>query len=313
MAADERRHADAVSDTADFRTGVVAMVGRPNVGKSTLVNAVIGEELSVVTTLPQTTRHNFRGIHTSDRAQLVFVDTPGIHEKGHVHNRAMTNESRDLLRERAADLVCYVVDTSREFGPEEDSVAAVVAASHLPVLLVFNKIDRSPDPEACVTMFFERYPALAGAVSIRISAHSPDAAAAFLEAALPIVPVGPPLYPPDELSDANLRFFASEYLRKGIILNTQAEVPHASCVEILEYRENTDRHHIEAVIHVETVGQRAILIGRGGTVIGRIRRVAEREMEKLTGVPALFHCHVKITPKWRDKPGFLRSLGYRNP
>jgi len=306
-------HTNTAGEQSDFRTGVVAMVGRPNAGKSTLVNSIVGEELSVVTSLPQTTRHNFRGIYTSDNVQLVFVDTPGMHARGHAHNRAMTNESRELLRERGVDLVCYVVDMGRDFGPEEDTVAESVVSSGLPLLIIFNKIDRCPDMTTRLSDFRQRYPALNGRPSIHISALSPEARDTFLETAVPMVPEGPPLYPPDEISDENLRFFASEYLRKGIILNTQAEVPHAACVEILQYRESEARHDIEAVIHVETVGQRAILVGKRGSVIGRIRRVAEREMERLTGVPALFHCHVKVTAKWRDKPGFLRSMGYRNP
>jgi GTP-binding protein Era len=127
---------------------------------------------------------------------------------------------------------------------------------------------------------------------------------------LPLIPPGTRLYPDEELTDANLRFFAAEYLQKSIILSTREEVPHAACVEILDYKELESRHVIEAAIHVETTGQRGILVGSRGTMISRIRRRAEKEMERLTGVAVSYHCHVKVTPRWRDNSRFLREMGY---
>lgn len=291
---------------------MVALLGRPNSGKSTLVNAVIGEDLCVVTSLPQTTRRNLRGIYNDDTTQIVFVDTPGIHGGGRKVNEAMVNESRSLLRDKGLDAVGYVVDLGREFGAEEDSVAELVATARVPVLVVFNKTDRCEDIDARVAAFGERYPALRGGLQIRVQATGDGARETFLRALTPMLPEGPPLFPTDELTDENLRFFAAEFVRKGIILNTQKEVPHASCVEVLTYRETPSRHRVDAAIHVETVGQRGIVVGKGGAVIKKIRRVAEQELAKLSGVPATVNLHVKVSPRWRDKPGFLRGMGYRD-
>jgi GTP-binding protein Era len=293
------------------RTGVVAIVGRPNAGKSTLLNTVLGQELSVVTQLPQTTRRNLRGIHTAPGVQIVFVDTPGIHEAGHRYNRAMTGESRAALRDTGVDAVAYVVDLGREFGDEEDVVAGLVAAAAQPRLVVFNKVDRCETPDARREQFRLRYPALAALPSVSISARRPQARESFLAALTPMLPEGPPLYPADDLTDENLRFFAAEFLRKAIIGNTREEVPHAACVEILDYKESPRQHVVQAVIHVETDGQRGILVGKGGTMIGRIRMAAEAALTRLAGAPVSYRLHVKVTPKWRDNPGFLRAMGYR--
>jgi GTP-binding protein Era len=126
-----------------------------------------------------------------------------------------------------------------------------------------------------------------------------------------MLPEGPPLYPADDLTDENLRFFAAEFLRKAIIGNTREEVPHAACVEILDYQESPQRHVVQAVIHVETAGQRGILVGKGGTMIGRIRTAAEAALARLAEAPVSYRLHVKVSPRWRDKPGFLRAMGYR--
>ncbi|MBD3242088.1 MAG: GTPase Era [Chitinivibrionales bacterium] len=309
--AEHERPEDALEIAPGFRCGMMALVGRPNSGKSTLINTVIGEQLCLVTPLPQTTRHNLRGIYNSEHAQLVFVDTPGIHGTGRKLNQAMVVEARGALTDEGLDLVGYVVDLGREFGEEEDTVAEMVAAAAVPVIVVFNKLDRCDDPQRRMEEFRTRYPSLANTRSVALIATSEEARTAFLDVVVPLLPEGLPLFPPDELTDQNMRFFAAECLRKGIILSTQKEVPHATCVEILEYRETPQRHVIEAVIHVETAGQKGIIIGKGGKAIGHIRRVAEREMARLADAPVSYHCHVKISPKWRDKPGFLRAIGYR--
>lgn len=311
--AERRINEDMAGLAPGFRCGMMALVGRPNSGKSTLINTVIGEQLCLVTPLPQTTRRNLRGIYNDDNVQLVFVDTPGIHGTGKKLNKAMVNEARGALTDEGLDLVGYVVDLGREFGEEEDTVAGMVAEARVPVVVVFNKLDRCDNPDSHMEEFRIRYPALAGVRSVALIATTGEAREKFLGAVVPLLPEGLPLFPPDELTDQSLRFFAAECLRKGIILNTQKEVPHASCVEILQYRETPEQHVIEAAIHVETAGQKGIVIGKGGRVIGRIRRVAENEMERLAGAPVSFHCHVKVSPKWRDKPGFLRAIGYRLP
>jgi GTP-binding protein Era len=295
---------------AAFRSAFVALAGRPNAGKSTLLNAVLGEQLAIVTTLPQTTRKNLRGIYNGDNMQIVFVDTPGIHDGKRSFNRAMVAEARNAARTGEADIVCYLVDLFREFGPEEDFVARLVSESGLPVVVVFNKRDLCADAESKKAEFRRRYPALSRAPSVTVSANSPSARDAFLTVLRPLVKEGPPLFPTDDLSDATLRFFAAEHIRKQIILHTREEVPHAVFVEIDQYRETPQRHEIEATIHVETVGQRGIVIGPKGALIAKIRKAAERELAQLAGCPIAIKCHVKVSPKWRDNPRFLRHAGY---
>jgi GTP-binding protein Era len=289
----------------------VALVGRPNSGKSSLLNTVLGQGLCVVTPVPQTTRRRLKGIYTAPGLQVVFVDTPGIHEGRHSFNEAMVRESRAALSDQGVDVAAYLVDLTRPYGSEEDAVAAMVAGGSVAPLLVFNKADLCPEAGPRVDEFLQRYPRLADARRVVLSAVRPEGAREFLKVLTPLLPVGPPLYPDDQLTDENLRFFAAEYLRGAIANQTREEIPHASFVEITGYRERSGRHDIDATIHVETRGQRGILIGRGGAMLTRVREAAEKEMTRLVGTPAWFHCHVKVSQGWRDNPSFLRSMGYQ--
>jgi GTP-binding protein Era len=292
------------------RSAFIALVGRPNSGKSTLLNTVIGEELALVSTLPQTTRKNFKGIYTRDNLQLVFVDTPGIHRGKHEFNSRMIQESASALKKDAADMVCYLVDLSRPFGEEEDTVSQIVMRSGLPVVILFTKMDICDDCPAAIEAFAARYPKLAGAPRCVVNAKEPSSKAAFLAVIDPFIPDGPVFFPGDDLTDENMRFFAAEYVRKQIIYNTQDEVPHAAFVEINAYRESGKRHHIEATIHVETDGQKGIIIGSRGALIKKIQKRASEDLTRLTGVPASIICHVKVTSGWRDSGKFLAKQGY---
>lgn len=299
---------DSVPKTS--RSAFIALVGRPNSGKSTLLNTVIGSELALVSTLPQTTRKNFKGIYTRDNLQLVFVDTPGIHRGKHEFNSRMIQESALALKKDAADVVCYLVDLSRPFGEEEDTVAQIVVRSGLPVVVLFTKMDICDDPAAIVKAFFERYRKLAGVPKCTVNAKDPRAKDAFLAAIDSFVPPGPAYFPGDDLTDENMRFFAAEYIRKQIIYNTKEEVPHAAFVEVNAYRESGHRHHVEATVHVETDGQKGIIIGSHGALIKKIQKRASEDLTRLTGVPASIICHVKVTPGWRDSEKFLAKQGY---
>jgi GTPase len=297
--------------STSFQSGFIALVGRPNSGKSTLMNTVLGEDLSVVTPLPQTTRKNLRGILTTSSMQLVFIDTPGIHTGKYVLNRAMINETQGALKDKGIDCVGYIVDISRDFGDEEKTVAEIVIQSGIPALVIFNKMDLCKNCDSVTGQFLKLFPLLKTAPQIRITAASPDARAVFLDAVLKFIPEGPKYYENEELTDANLRFFAAEYLRKHIILNTRDEVPHAVYVEIESYEETPGKHRIDTVIHVETIGQRGIIIGKGGALIAKIRKGAEKDMKALAGAAVTISCHIKVTPQWRDNEGFLRTIGYR--
>jgi GTP-binding protein Era len=297
-------------ETRTFRSAFVALIGRPNAGKSSLLNAVLGEDLAVVTSLPQTTRKRLRGVFTDETRQIVFMDTPGMHDGKHTFNKAMVGESEDALRSGEADVVCYLVDLARDFGPEEDFVAQHAQRAGVPVVVVFNKKDVCPDIDAKKSAFAHRYPQLAKARCITVAATTREAGAELLAVLDEFLTVGPQYYPPDDLTDEGLRFFASEFVRKHIILNTREEVPHAAFVEITAYVEKPQRHEVDATIHVESVGQRGIIVGPKGALITRIREGAEKELKKLTGVTASIRCHIIVTPGWRDSPRFLREMGY---
>ncbi len=301
---------DGKAPAPKTRSAFIALIGRPNSGKSTLLNTVIGEELALVSTLPQTTRKNFKGIYTKDNLQLVFVDTPGIHQDRHAFNDRMIRESTAALRKGSADVVCYLVDLSRPFGEEEDAVSQIVERCGLPAIVLFTKKDICDDAETAVRSFFERYAALSKAPHRVLNAKDAAAKTAFLDAVSPFVREGPWYFPSDDLTDENLRFFAAEYIRKQIIYNTKDEVPHAAFVEVRAYRESPKRHNVEATIHVETDGQKGIIIGGKGSLIKKIQRRASEDLTRLTGVPASIICHVAVTPGWRDNEKFLAKQGY---
>jgi len=292
-----------------YKSGFIALMGRPNSGKSTLMNCVIGEQLSVVTPLPQTTRQNLKGIYTTDSMQLVFVDTPGIHKGKYVFNDSMIHEVRSVIKEKGLDLICYMVDVSREFGEEEDTVASIIGTAGVQTIIVFNKIDINKKYEDVKRTFFDKYPQFKDLPTICISANSEKAKDQFLKVVEPFIPPGPQYFDQDDMTDANMRFFASEYIRKQIILNTKDEVPHAVFVEIESYKEHGDTHIIQAVIHVETTGQRGIIVGKGGAGITRIRKAAAKELEKLAQAKVQLTCHIKVNPRWRDNESFIKFMG----
>ncbi len=293
------------------RSAFVALVGRPNCGKSTLMNTVLGEELSIVSTMPQTTRRNLKGIYNAPALQLVFVDTPGIHLGKHAFNKRMTGESTGALADHA-DVVCYLVDLARPFGEEEDIVSRIVTSARTRCVILFNKKDICDDPGVMIKAFFGRYPALAGVPHAAIVAKDPQAKDVFLRLLDPFVPEGPAFFPADDLTDANTRFFAAEYIRKQLIYHTKEEVPHATFVEVTDYRESPGRHHVDATLYVETDGQKGIIIGAGGKLIRKIQSRAAEDLQKLTGVPASIRCHIRVQKGWRDDERFLKRVGYRS-
>jgi GTP-binding protein Era len=293
-----------------FRSGFVVLAGRPNSGKSTLINTVLGEEISPVTPLPQTTRRRISGVYTDPSMQIVFVDTPGIHQGGHKLNRAMLNEAESAARDDGIDCLCYIVDLSRAFGEEESLAAAITQRSNAPRLIVFNKKDLCSSVQRECGRFFSLFPGLAGAPSVTISAVSPAAKKEFLDALDPFIKEGPRYFDEETLTDADMRSLAAEFLRKHLILATRDEVPHAVFVEIESYRELERHHDIRAIIHVETTGQRGIIIGKKGALLARIRRNAETEFGRLAGCPVSISCHIKVTPHWRDSQSFLRSTRF---
>ncbi|MDR3012242.1 MAG: GTPase Era, partial [Chitinispirillales bacterium] len=290
-----------------FRSAFIALFGRPNSGKSTLMNTVLQEQISIVTALPQTTRQNIRGIYTTDDTQIVFVDTPGMHRGKHALNKLMREDAVSAVGS-GMDLVCYLVDLSRDFGDEESDCAAIAASSGVPVLLVFNKIDLCGDPDGKIDTFLSSYKGFDNSPMIKISASSSKSRDVFLNAVAPLIPEGPKYFDDDSLTDASMRTIAAEFIRKQVIINTREEVPHAVFVEIEVYRETAQKHEIVAGIHVETMGQKGIVIGPKGALIEKIKRDARKDIENLIGMRASLKLHVKVTPGWRDDANFLKAM-----
>ena len=295
-----------------FYSGFVAIIGRPNTGKSTLLNAVLGQNLAITSTLPQTTQRNMRGIYNSDTSQIIFVDTPGIHRGKHQLNKDMYNLSLSLFKDSGINLLVYMVDMARDFGDEEDAIAEKIAQIETPVCIVLNKVDNLTiaEAEGMQEAFNERYPDLAALPQIMLSSLAEDAGEIFIKFITPYIPEGPKYYPDDVLTDENMRYFAAEYIRKQIIENTHEEVPHACYVEVTDYIENENLHLVEADIHVESVGQKAIIIGAKGQTISKIRRGAEKRLRGLSRVKTKVNIFVKVTRHWRDKQDFLKEAGF---
>jgi GTP-binding protein Era len=290
-----------------FRSAFITLFGRPNSGKSTLMNTILEEQISIVTSLPQTTRQNIRGIYTTDDVQIVFVDTPGMHRGKHALNELMREAAVSAVSS-GVDLVCYLVDLSRDFGDEESDCAASAAASPVPVLLVFNKIDLCDNPDGKINTFLSTYKGFNNSPMIKISATSPKSKDIFLNAIDPLILEGPKYFDGDSLTDATMRTIAAEFIRKQIIINTREEVPHAVFVEIETYKETAQKHEIVAGIHVETNGQKAIIIGSKGTLVEKIKKDARKDIENLVGMKVSLKLHVKVTPGWRDDANFLRTM-----
>ena len=292
-----------------MRCGVVALAGRPNVGKSSLVNALLRARVAIVSPKPQTTRNAIRCIYNDHRAQIVFTDTPGLHRPKDRLGRSLAEAAEDALE--AADVVCWLVAAGdRKVVPEDAEVLRALSAVSCPVVLVVNKADEH-DPGGALELYGDRLP-FAG--HIAVSARKRRNLDALIDLLLPFLPEGMPWYDPDILIDGTERFMASEAIRGRVLALLRDEVPHCVAVEIDEYKspeEYPDRKrlYIRASLVVETAGQKAILIGSGGSMLKRIGQSARLEIEELTGQPVYLDLWVKVSPHWRQSEPVLRRLG----
>jgi GTP-binding protein Era len=295
------------------RCGVVALVGRPNVGKSSLVNALLRSEAVIVSPKPQTTRNAVRCIYNDDRAQIVFTDTPGVHILGNPKNKlGHFLDASVAAALEDADAACYLVEADdRKIGPEDREILRRLAVFPRPVVLAVNKCDKKAPAQA-----FELYGgtyAFKGRVAL--SAKSGEGLSTLIDLLMPFLPEGEPWFDPDILMDGTERFMASEVIRGRVLALLRDEVPHCVAVEIDEYKspdEYPDRSklYIRASLIVETDGQKRILIGAAGTMLREIGRTARLDLEKITGHPVYLDLWVKVSPKWRESPLVLKRLGY---
>ncbi len=292
-------------------SGFVAVVGRPNVGKSTLMNRILGEKIAIVSPKPQTTRLRQFGIYTQPGVQVVFVDTPGIHQPKHKLGEFMVQVAIDALRD--ADLILFVVDVSQPPNDEDKRVAELVkeAQSASPVLLAMNKIDRL-SPEQIQPNVDAYHALLPDADWTTLSATLGNGVDDVLKRIISRLPAGPQFFPEDQLSDTALRDIVGEIIREKVLLNTEQEVPHAVAVEVQEFKERSPQlTYIGANIYVERDSQKGILIGKGGAMLKKISSEARADIEQLVGTKVYLELWVKVLKNWRRDEAVLRRLGYK--
>jgi GTPase len=294
---------------AGFVSGFVSILGRPNVGKSTLLNALIGTKVAIVADKPQTTRTAIQGVLTLPEGQIVFLDTPGIHRARSSLNRRMMVSVRDALDQR--DLLLFVADATIRFTDADREALDLVKKSGTPVLLILNKIDRVSDKSALLPLLDKYRTAHDFAEYFPVSALRSAGLDELRAAILARLPQGPAYFPADHITDQPERFLATELIREKIILETREEVPHSVAVVVDQWEDGPKLTRVLATIYVEKEGQKGILIGAKGAMLKSVGTKARVEMELLFGKKIFLELHVKARANWRENKAFLNALDWR--
>jgi len=295
--------------TTEFRSGFVSLIGRPNAGKSTLLNALVGQKVAIVADKPQTTRTSIQGVLTLPEAQIVFADTPGIHKADTPLNKRLMDTVRGALEER--DLLLFVADATRKFN-EDDRRAIDIARRHkTPVVLVLNKIDLLKDKAHLLPLIEEYKAVFEFAEYVPVSSVKKIGLDQLRAVILKYLPTGPAYFPEDYVTDQPERFLAGELIREKVLLATRQEVPHAVAVTVDRWEETPKITRIYATIHLERDGQKAIVIGSGGSMLKQIGTQARQEMERLFEAKIYLDLHVHVQPGWRQNRAFLNALDWR--
>ena len=291
-----------------FRSGFIAIIGRPNVGKSTFFNAIIGDKISIVTAKPQTTRNRITGIKNLPDAQMIFLDTPGMHRAKTPLNRAMVQAARETMGD--ADLLLVIVDCTGRSDEEERFVQETIAGAGSPVFLAINKIDRLEKP--LLLPMIDRLSRMHDFAGIfPISALKKEGLDTLVTSLKEALPEGPRLFPDDMATDATERFIAEEFIRERITVLTSQEIPYVTAVSVDSFREDEAKNliHISAVISVEKESQKAILIGRKGAMLKKIGTEAREAMERLFGAKVFLELFVRVSRDWTLSDKKLREFG----
>ncbi|MFH0843568.1 MAG: GTPase Era [Bacteroidota bacterium] len=289
------------------RAGFVNIIGNPNVGKSTIMNALVGEKLSIITSKAQTTRHRIMGIVNGEDFQIVYSDTPGIIKPKYKLQEAMMSFVKIALND--ADVILYVTDVKEDPSAEKEFKQRI-KESAIPVIIAVNKIDLSnqEDLEKITSAWKGSFP---GSPVIPVSGLNKFNLETLLNAILSRLPESEPYFPKDQLTDRYERFFASEILREKILVNYRKEVPYSVEVEIESFTEEAKLTRIRALIHVARESQKGILIGHRGSMLKKVGTEARQDMESFFGKKIFLELYVRVTKDWRDKPAMLKRFGYR--
>lgn len=295
-------------DNPDFYSGFVAIVGRPNVGKSTFLNRVIGQKIAIMSDKPQTTRNKIQGVYTTKDAQIVFIDTPGIHKPQNKLGDFMMESALSALKE--VDAVLFMVNATEHRGAGDNFIIDHLKTVEKPIYLLINKIDEiSPDD---IMPIIEQYKnALPFKDVYPISALQGNNVPELIETLVKTLPNGPQYYPADEVTDHPERFVISELIREKVLELTRQEIPHSTAVVVESIKDEQSLLRIRATIIVERDGQKGIVIGKGGEMLKKIGTLARKDIENMMGNKVFLELWVKVVPHWRDKANLLNSYGYR--
>jgi GTP-binding protein Era len=292
-------------DEKNFKSGFISIIGRPNVGKSTLLNALLGEKIAIISDKPQTTRNRILGILSRPGAQLVFMDTPGIHKPMHRMNEVMVRTALQTYNE--VDVILLLVEAMEQPGGGDKFIIDTLSKVKTPVFLLINKVDLV-QKEALLPLMQEYSKLHDFAEIIPVSALKNDLGG-LVETVLNRLPGGPKYFPDDQLTDQPERFIVSELVREKIFELTKEEIPYSTAVVIEEMKEDTDITRIHAVIYVERDSQKGILIGKGGGMLKQIGTLARLDAEKLLGTKIFLKLFVKVKKGWREDEGMLKNFG----
>jgi GTP-binding protein Era len=293
-----------------FRSGFVSIIGRPNAGKSTLLNALVGEKLAIVSEKPQTTRTTIQGVLNVDGGQIVFLDTPGIHRSSTLLNQRMMETVRSSLEDR--DAILYLADATTPFSDDDVQALDAIRKLKTPTMLLLTKVDRLADKRLLLPRI-ERWKAVREFDEyIPISAVTGEGLDRVREAILALLPEGPAYFPPDYITEQPERFLAAEIVREQILRQTREEVPHSVAVVIDQWEETPQLTKISATIYVERTGQKAIIIGAGGAALKKIGTLARHEMESKFSRKIFLALFVKVRKDWRQNREFLDAIDWRS-
>ena len=297
-----------------LRCGMVSIVGRPNVGKSTLLNAIVGEKIAIVSQVPQTTRNQIRGVYTEERGQIIFIDTPGLHKGRDKLDQFMNQSSAGTIDD--VDCIIYLVDTSRRIGEEEGNIAYQLKNVKAPVILGLNKVDlKSTDIPAYISHWEEvkgeAVTEMKNFSMVSLSSKNEINIDKLIDVVFGFLPQGPMLYPEDTLTDTPQKMAISDIIREKFFLMMKDEIPHALGVVVEQMRPIKGKTLlIKALIYVEREHQKEIVIGKGGQVLKKVGTLARVELEDLLETKIFLEFHVKVQKNWRDNIPLLQELGY---